>query len=150
MHNYHKGPYKVKNKSKYVGNPNKVISRSSWEHHFYTYLDNHPNVIKWNSEGTVIPYIHPVKGTHHRYFVDATIQLKNSNGEIKTYIAEVKPLAQTMPPKKPQRLTESYKNAVETFLVNQAKWEAAKEFAARNGIEFIIITEKNLFGKTTK
>lgn len=148
MAKYLQGIYKVQNPHKYVGNPNQVVFRSSWEYKFYKKLDTDDRILKWNSERTIIPYQHPVKGTWHRYFVDATMQCRNAAGELKTYLVEIKPMKQTMPPKKPKRLTESYAKSVDTFLVNQAKWEAAREFAKKHNIEFVVITEEQLFGKT--
>jgi hypothetical protein len=32
-------------------------------------------------------------------------------------------------------------------LVNQAKWKTAKEFAKKYGMEFLVLTEKELFNK---
>ena len=34
---------------------------------------------------------------------------------------------------------------VKDWLVNSAKWEAAKKFAQTKGAEFLLLTEKNLF-----
>ena len=34
--------------------------------------------------------------------------------------------------------------------VNQAKWEAAREFCKRNGISFRVITEHDMFSNTKK
>jgi hypothetical protein len=64
---------------------------------------------------------------------------------------EIKPYAETLPPKQPTRKTEksmmNYQRAIETYIKNQSKWQAAKEFANNNGIEFIVLTENELFGK---
>ncbi len=41
---------------------------------------------------------------------------------------EVKPAKYTRVPKKPKRMTQRFLNEANTYLVNQAKWEAAKEY----------------------
>jgi predicted nucleotidyltransferase len=73
--------------------------------------------------------------------------VKTKEGNIKKYLVEVKPYTQTIEPKRPKRITESYISSVHTYLVNQAKWKSAKEFAKNSGIEFIVLTEKELFNK---
>jgi len=62
--------------------------------------------------------------------------------KIKTAIIEIKPEIQTIPPKKPQRITDNYKKKCITYAINVAKWDAAKLVAEKNGMEFQIITEK--------
>ncbi len=108
------------------------------------YFDAHPSVLKWSSEETVVPYISPIDKRPHRYFLDFTIMIKTRTGEVKKYIVEVKPEAQTKPPVKPQRKTQRYITEVATYTVNTAKWEAAREWAEHKGFEFIILTEKQL------
>ena len=78
----YKGKYKVKNPSKYVGAVDNVVYRSSWERRFMVYADTNPNVVKWNSEGLVIPYVSPVDGKVHRYFPDFWIEVKDEKGKI--------------------------------------------------------------------
>ena len=112
------------------------------------WLDMNGQVINWSSETTVVPYKSPVDNRVHRYFVDFKIKVKNNAGEIKTYLVEVKPEAQTKPPKIPKKITEKtkmrYINEVKTWGVNSAKWEAAVSYAKDRGAEFIIVTEKHL------
>jgi len=50
------GYYKVSNIKKYVGDPNLVIYRSSWEFAFCKWCDASPSVLKWSSEPIKIPY----------------------------------------------------------------------------------------------
>ena len=69
---------------------------------------------------------------------------KESSGKIKKYVVEVKPEKQTLPPKQGKRVTKSYIYEAKTYAVNQAKWKAASEFCLDNGVEFKIITEKEL------
>ena len=117
--------------------------RSSWELKFCRFADFNPDIIKVNSEGVVIPYINPVKGKAAKYYMDFVIQTKST-----VFLVEVKPLKDVNPPKPPKSQTEksmnSYKRAIETYVINQAKWEAAEKFAAEKGWKFKIITEREL------
>lgn len=104
-----------------------------------------PKVLKWNSEDIKIPYINPFDGKIHQYYVDVIFQYVNTKNEVKTTIAEIKPSDQCEPPKRPlKRVSSSYKRKVKTFIINKSKWEAAQEFAERNQMTFLIITEKQL------
>jgi hypothetical protein len=76
--------------------------------------------------------------------VDFQIQIKNKEGLLRTYLVEVKPAAQTIPPVYPGRQTQRYLTESMTFIKNQAKWKAATEYAKDRGWEFKIITEHEL------
>ena len=69
---------------------------------------------------------------------------------VKKMLLEVKPAAQTQPPKSPKRRTKRYISEVMTYGVNEAKWKAAREYCKDKGWEFRIITEAELFKKNTK
>lgn len=136
---YYQGKYKIKNPHKYMGDINNIIYRSSWELKFLNWCDSNQHVIKFSSEEVVIPYISPVDNRPHRYFVDFKIVLSTG----KTYLIEIKPAAQTVPPtgkKKTKRLLQE----TATFLVNQAKWDAAEKFAKIRGWEFKVLTEYDI------
>ena len=96
--NVYKGRYKVNNPKKYTGNPTNVIYRSMWEFKFMKYCDNNPNVLEWGSEEVVIPYLSPVDGKVHRYFVDFYMKVQESTGRIRKYLIEIKPSKFTQPP----------------------------------------------------
>jgi hypothetical protein len=113
-------------------------------------LDENINIVRWASEEIVIPYISPIDNRPHRYFVDFYVEAKLADGSIKKMLLEVKPAAQTQPPKSPKRKTKRYISEVMTYGINEAKWKAAKEFCLDKGWEFRIITEAELFKKTTK
>ena len=142
---YHQGKWVPKNPEKYDGNVNNIVYRSSWELRFMNWVDSNSNVISWSSEETIVPYRSPVDNRPHRYFLDFKIKVKNSKNEIKTYLVEIKPDAQCRPPKAPSRQTKRYLNECATFMVNQAKWEAANRWATDRGWEFMVLTEKHLF-----
>ena len=139
-----KSKYKPSYPEKYKGDPNNIICRSSWERRFCRWCDLNENILEWGSEEFYIPYISPVDNRVHRYFPDFIIKVKESAGQVKTYVIEVKPKKQTQPPKTPKRKTKSYLYECKTYAVNQAKWKAATEFCVDNGWEFMLITEKEL------
>jgi hypothetical protein len=106
------------------------------------YLDENPNVISWNSEEVIIPYISPKDNRPHRYFMDFWFASKTSDGSVKEFLVEIKPYNQTKPPIPKKRVTQSFKNAVDTYGVNIAKWEAAAAYAKSRGFIFRVLTEK--------
>lgn len=138
------GRFKPTNPKKYVGDPNNIIYRSSWECRVMTWLDANPDIISWASEELTVPYKSPVDGRFHRYFPDFLVKVKTRDGSTKTMMLEVKPKYQTEPPAPQQRKTKKYINEVVTYGVNQAKWKAANEYCLDRGWEFKIITEEHL------
>ena len=140
----YKGKYKVRAPYKYKGNPTKVVYRSSWELKFMNYCDTNINILEWGSEEMYVWYRSPVDNKPHRYFPDFYIKARESNGQIKKYIIEVKPQRQTAPPAKPKRQTKGYLREAFEYAKNQAKWKAANEWCLDRGFEFKVITEKEL------
>jgi|TARA_Y100000768_G_C23962263_1_gene676003 hypothetical protein len=138
-----KSKYKPENPRKYKGDYRNIICRSSWERKFCRWCDLNESILEWGSEEFFIPYRAP-DGRVRRYFPDFIMKVKETNGEVKTYVIEVKPLKQTRPPKKRKRVTKSYIYECTTYAVNQAKWKAADEWCKDHKIEFKIITEKEL------
>jgi hypothetical protein len=137
---FHKRKYIPIFPEKYTGDPSNIIMRSSWETRFAAWCDKNPSVLKWSSEETIIPYKCPTDNRIHRYFVDFKITVSTG----KTYLVEVKPKIQTQPPIYPGKRTQRYLQESLSFMKNQAKWEAASEFAKDRGWEFKIITEHEL------
>jgi hypothetical protein len=138
-----KSLFKPSNPKKYKGNANNIICRSSWEDKFCNWCDRSENIIEWGSEEFWIPYRAP-DGKVRRYFPDFIIKVKESTGEIKTYVIEVKPAKQTRPPKPRKRVSKSYLYECKTYAMNQAKWEAATEWCKDKKIEFKVVTEREL------
>lgn len=124
---------------KYIGNPTNILMRSSWETRFAIWCDKNPQIVKWNSEETVVPYVSPIDNKPHRYFVDFKIQTANGT----TYLVEIKPKNQTVPPVG-TRKTQRYLTEAKTYVVNQAKWEAATAYAQNRNWKFIVLTEYEL------
>lgn len=141
---FHKRKFTPTFPQKYAGDPTNIIMRSSWETHFALWCDRNPNVVKWSSEETVVPYRCPTDNKVHRYFIDFKIQIKDKDGNTKTYLIEVKPAKQLVPPVFPGRKTQRYLTESTMFIKNQAKWAAARAYAADRKWEFKIITEKEL------
>jgi hypothetical protein len=136
--------YKVKNPNKYVGNPDNVVYRSSWERKFMIWADKCESVIKWGSEELYIPYIHPVDKKPHRYFIDFFCIIKDSNGNLNKYLIEIKPEKFTKFPVMPKRKSKRYLDEIVQYETNKSKFAAAEEFCKVNGLKFIILTEKHL------
>jgi hypothetical protein len=75
------------------------------------------------------------------YYPDFLFE-SNENGEIKTYVVEVKPKKQTKPPENKKRKSFAFEMA--TYLINNSKWESAKKLCDDNGWHFKILTEEDL------
>jgi len=140
---YKQGVYHPVHREKYIGNRIPEY-RSSWELKFCQWCDKNTNVLEWGSESIIIPYKSPVDGKVHRYYVDNIITLKEGSNVVR-YLVEIKPHKQTQPPvvsKRKKQSTILYEKA--TYAVNQAKWDAARQYAKQRNINFIILTENEL------
>lgn len=126
-----------------------IIYRSSYELKFMKWCDLNESVLRWASEEIVIPYVSPMDGLVHRYYVDFYIEVQDKTGRKKKYLVEVKPHRFTVPPEVPKRKTQRFISEVKQWGVNNAKWTAARRFASQNGWEFMLVTEKDL-GSTYK
>jgi hypothetical protein len=135
----YKGFYRVKNPKKYDGDFKNVIYRSHWEMQVFRWCDSNDQVLKWSSEEIVVPYYLPTDKKYHRYFVD--LKFTTAEG---TFLVEIKPKSQTVPPKKPSRQTKKYLEEARTYVKNQCKWKAADSFAKDRGWKFVIWTEDTI------
>lgn len=134
-----KGRFIPKHPEKYLGDPSKIIGRSSWEFRLFKWLDGTPSVLQWASEEFSIPYIHPFENRVANYYPDALVIYKDKYGNLKKEIIEVKPYKETvLTPKATDR--DKY-----ALAVNHAKWKAAARFAEQQGMSFRIVTEKSMF-----
>jgi hypothetical protein len=118
--------------------------KSSLEYKAIKYADYNKHVVKFSLEPFAIKYIKPTDGKYHRYYIDLFLEF--SSGD--KLIVEIKSKGETIPPKKPKKVTNkstrNYQKALMTYSINMAKWKAAREFAAKNKIKFIILTEDEL------
>lgn len=140
----YKGQYKLLNRSKYKGNPGKIIYRSSWERNFMVYCDTNPNIVKWSSEEVKIPYRSPVDKRVHTYYPDFWMKVKKHDGKTQQLLIEIKPRKQTKPPVFNKNKQRRYLIEVKTWGVNQAKWQAAEAYCKKKKWTFKIITEYEL------
>ena len=137
----YRGKYYPSFPRKYKGDPTNIIYRSLWERKFMVYCDKNAKILEWGSEEIALPYISPHDSRVHRYFPDFYIKVQENTGKIKRYLIEVKPLKQTV---KPKRQTKGYIREAFEYARNQAKWKAAREYCADRMWEFKVITEKEL------
>lgn len=139
------------NTNKYCGQY-PIYIKSSWEEKFCKWLDYNKNVVEWASEPYRIPYVDPTRGRNgildekmgkrRTYYPDFYIQFTNR----KKYIIEVKPEKHTrMPKNKGKKSKKTMVERKRIYLVNTAKFESAKKFAKKLGMEFLVLTERELF-----
>lgn len=110
-------------------------------------LDMLAACIEWSSEEIVVHYRSPLDKKIHRYFPDMLAKMQTEDGSTKTFMIEIKPHSQTVPPKRPKRVTKKYIRAVTKHLVVMAKADAARAFCADRGWEYQFVTEHNLYPK---
>lgn len=142
---YNQGKFRPRNPQKYGGDVSNIVYRSSYELKFMQYCDLTESVNSWKSEEFWIPYRSPLDGKTHRYFPDFFLKYKDKDGKTRNMVVEVKPAKDLKEPQtNPARRTKSWAYSVKMWAINQAKWEAAKEWCADHNYEFRIFTEKQL------
>lgn len=139
MSRFAQGKYTLKNPEKYVGTKTPTY-RSSWEFAFMRFCDEHPSVNKWASEAIKIPYRNPLTGRQTVYVPDFFIAYSDKGGKQRVELIEVKPTNQTIK----EKLGRSRANQA-AWIVNQAKWEAARAYCKQKGIFFRVINETDIF-----
>lgn len=151
---YSSGYYVLINKEKYIGDPAKIVFRSSLENRFCKLVDNSPKVIRWGSEIVDIPYIGQ-DGKKHIYHMDFYIEAENNDKtgydkmliEIKPSV-EVDRIFENKPPEKPKKTTptslRNWEYALKEFIKNKLKWSTTQQFAKDRGLVFKIVTEKTI------
>lgn len=139
MSRFAQGKFTPKFPEKYIGTKSPTY-RSSWEFYFMKFCDEHPSVAKWASESIRIPYRNPLTGKHTIYVPDFFIAYADKGGKQRVELIEVKPANQTHR----EKLGRSRVNQA-SWIVNQAKWEAANAYCKQKGIRFRVITENDIF-----
>lgn len=140
---FRQGIFRPKNIDKYIGS--QAVYRSGWELKFFRWADLNERILLWGSENIIIPYISPIDNKVHRYFVDNFIIFQDNTGSKKKFIIEIKPSKQLIRPEpsnKKKSSTIIYEQTA--WVVNQAKWDAARSWAKKHDCSFIILTEKEL------
>ena len=136
----YKGLYRPTNPKKYVGNTKQIVNRSLLERRFMRYCDLNQDILYWASEELPVRYYNPLDKKYHRYFPDFIVKTVNND----KYMIEIKPSRQVAKPKPPKKKTKSYMRESFEYIKNQAKWQAAKSYCDDKGMNFKLITEKDL------
>ena len=139
MARFAQGKFTLKNPDKYVGTRTPTY-RSSWEFAFMKFCDEHNSVTQWASEAIQIPYRNPFTGKYTIYVPDFFIAYGDQTGKQRVELIEVKPANQTLK----EKLGRSRTNQAH-YVLNQAKWEAARAWCKQKGIYFRIINEGDIF-----
>jgi len=139
MSRFAQGKYTLKFPEKYVGTKTPTY-RSSWEFAFMRFCDEHPHVKQWASEAIRIPYRNPLTGKFTIYVPDFFIHFSDKSGKERVEIIEVKPSNQALK----EKLGRSRTNQA-SYIVNQAKWTAARAWCKQKGIFFRVVTEAEIF-----
>lgn len=132
---YHQGVIDPKSATKYFesGKKEPIIYRSGLELQFISYCENNKNITKWISEPIKIEYYSRLKKKIMNYYPDYIIE--NIDGM--KVIVEVKPYEQTIKPKECSSMWLK-----QQWVINTDKWKAAKQFADKHNMKFVIVTEK--------
>lgn len=132
-------PSLLKNPQRVIGDINNLIWRSLWERQLIVWLDEHPRVVRWGLEQLVIKYMRPPNVSLNpnkvaKYYIDFYIEYVD--GE--RLAVEVKPKHECTAPVlgEGKRMSKGFKNKLDTFAVNQAKWAVASRVCEENGIKF--------------
>jgi len=133
------GKYNLKNPGKYIGGKQPTF-RSGWEFHFMKFCDENTHITQWASEAVKIPYRNPLSGKQTIYVPDFFIAYNDRNGRQHVELIEVKPSNQAVK----ENLGKSKYNQSH-WVVNQAKWAAARAWCKQNGIVFRIVTEQDMY-----
>ena len=138
MSKFAQGVYKVTNPLKYVGK-REPRYRSGWELAFMRFCDTNDNILQWASESIVIPYRHPLTGKMTNYVPDFLITYRTRDNRMCAEVIEIKP--------KKQSVLESKASARDRAVVaiNYSKWDAATKWCRRQGLQFRVITEDDIF-----
>ena len=139
MGRFAQGKFNLKNPAKYIGGRTPTY-RSSWEFAFMRFCDEHPSVSQWSSEAIKIPYRNPLTGKHTIYVPDFFIVYADKRGRQKVELIEVKPANQAIK----EKTGRSRANQA-SYILNQAKWEAARAYCKQKGMLFRVVTEADIF-----
>jgi hypothetical protein len=162
----HQGYYKVQNVSKYIGDPNLVIFRSSYEYVFCRWCDFSPSILHWSSEPIRIPYYdrvskleeykkqgidpnNPKNWIVKYYNTDFWIEIDQGEGKTQKMFVEIKPSNKlkkpALPPDNaPLKDVRRFNNLAKEYLINEAKFAALNAWAEKSGAIFKVFTEETL------
>lgn len=159
------GYYKVQHREKYVGDPNLVVYRSSWEMKFAKWCDYSPSVKRWSSEPMSIPYWdrisnieknnkqkldnnNPRNWKKRNYHTDFWCEVVRDD-TIEKWFIEIKPAHKLKKPKPPApnstlKVIKNFNNRAKTYLIDEAKFASLNEWAKKHNMKFYVFTEHTL------
>lgn len=162
----YQGYYRVKNPHKYIGDPNLIIYRSSWEFVFCRWCDYSPSILRWSSEPIRVPYYdrvskleeckkqgldpnNPKNWTTRYYNTDFWVEIDQGEGKTQKMFVEVKAagkLKRPIPPTEnsPLKDIRRFNQAAKEYLINEAKFAALTAWAEKNNSIFRVFTEETL------
>jgi len=114
--------------------------RSSWELAVMRMCDNNPNIQQWASESIKIPYRDPLTGKQSIYVPDFLVVYVDNKQNTHAELWEIKPANQQIK----EKVGKNPYNQAQ-FVRNQAKWQVANQWAAKNGLRFRVINEHDIF-----
>ena len=139
MARFAQGKFTLKNPDKYIGGRTPTY-RSSWEFAFMRMCDTNESITKWASESIRIPYRNPFTGKYTIYVPDFFIVYNDKTGKQHVELIEVKPANHTFK----EQLGNSKVNKLH-YVVNQAKWGAARAYCKQKGMIFRVVNEGDIF-----
>lgn len=144
---YKQGYYQCVNRSKYIGDVDKIVYRSSWELKVCRFFDLSEKIIAWCCEPDMpVIYISPKDGLPHRYYPDF-LTVTINNGEKQVTLYEVKPYKELFKPSPKGKKKSRYIKECLTYEINTAKWKYAEALCKKKGWKFVKLTEKEIYGK---
>lgn len=134
------GTYYPLNRKKFLGESLPVF-KSNLERKFMLYADRNPNIIAVSYEGFHINYIDTTSSPPkpRKYYIDFILYVRTPTGTPRKIWVEVKMSKEV---KKPTRSKNPMD--MQIWLKNQCKWNAAIKLARQRGVDFKIITDKEL------
>jgi hypothetical protein len=144
MAKFAQGKFEIQNTEKYICKKHPTY-RSSWEYAFMKFCDESPSIAKWASEAVRIPYRNPLTGRYTIYVPDFFINYVDKGGQPHAEIVEIKPQNQSLREKVGKNL-----NNQASYILNQAKWEAATAWCRQKGLKFRVINETDIFHQGSK
>jgi len=140
-------PRLVNNPEKYIGDVNNIKYDSLWERSLIIWLSDNEECVKWGRELHVIKYMRPSNISTRpnqvaRYYIDFYAEFKSGD----RVMIEVKPHHETIMPVlgEGKRMSKSFRQKLDTYHINQAKWAQAKRVGDAHGLRFAVWTEKTL------
>lgn len=137
---FYKDKFIPKHPEKYIGKRAPVY-RSAWEYTMMTICDNHPGILQWASEPFRIPYENPITHKKTIYVPDFLIIYIDKNKKQHAEVVEIKPNSQFMIEKARSKADKI------ALTINAAKWQTAYLWCKKNGFNFRVVSEDNLFGR---